>query len=169
MNESLASSEAVAVLYSEHHGWLQRWLRGKTGCSEQAADLAQDTFVRLIGSRQAPDELRVPRAYLTRIAHGLLVSHWRRQDVERAYLEALGHLPEPLSPSPEERHLVIETLLEVDRILDGLPPRVMQIFLLSQLDGLTYPQIAAQLGVSVNVVQKAMNRALQHCYRALYA
>ena len=156
----------VAELYESHHGWLHAWLRRKLGCTHNAADLAQDTFVRVLARADLPD-IREPRAYLVTIAGGLVANHWRRQALEQAYLEALATQPEPVAPSPETRQLTIETLEEVARLLEGLPPRVREIFLLSQLDGLTYPHIAEQLGITVNVVQKAMTRAVAHCYRAL--
>jgi RNA polymerase sigma-70 factor (ECF subfamily) len=157
----------VAVLYTDHHGWLLGWLRRKLGNACDAADIAHDTFVRLL--RQASDEpIREPRAYLTTNAGGLVNSHWRRRALEQAWLDTLAAHPEALVPSPEERHLALEALEEVARLLDGLPPQVRECFLLSQLDGLTYPQIAAQRGLTVNVVQKAMTRAMAHCYRALY-
>lgn len=155
--------ERFDALYSEHHGWLQGWLCKKLGSSNNAADLSHDTFVRLLAKRWGLENLHEPRAYLSTIAHSLVVNYWRRQALERAYLEALAAQPEPLAPSPEERELAIEALQEVDRILNGLPPRVREIFLLSQLDGLTYPQIAERLGVTVNVVQKAMLRAVKQC------
>ncbi|MCB5184632.1 hypothetical protein LG201_05380 [Methylobacillus gramineus] len=49
------------------------------------------------------------------------------------------------------------------------PARTREIFLLAQLDGMKYVDIAAQMQVSVNVVQKAMIKAFQHCYSAVYA
>jgi len=160
-------SQSIAVLYSDHHGWLQGWLRRKLNCSQQAADLAQDTFLRLL-SKPEPQALREPRAYLTTIARGLVINHWRRQGLEQAYQEELAARPEATSPSPEERRLILETLEEIARLLDGLPPRVREIFLRSQLEGQTYPVIAEQLGISINVVQKAMLRATAQCYKALY-
>ncbi|MDD3484085.1 sigma-70 family RNA polymerase sigma factor [Azovibrio restrictus] len=161
-------SDSIALLYCQHHGWLQGWLRRKLNCTQQAADLAQDTFVRLL-AKPEPQALREPRAYLTTVARGLVINHWRRQALEQAWLEELAARPEATSPSPEERRLILETLEEIARLLDGLPPRVREIFLRSQLEAQTYPVIAEQLGVSVNVVQKAMLRATAHCYRALYA
>ncbi len=46
--------DAVSHLYQDHHGWLQGWLRRRLGCAENAADLAQDTFARLLASRRVP-------------------------------------------------------------------------------------------------------------------
>jgi len=67
-----------------------------------------------------------------------VVDHWRRLEIERAYLEALAWQPEALAPSPEERALVLEALLEIEALLAALPEKVRQAFLLAQLDGLSY-------------------------------
>lgn len=154
-------------LYRGHHSWLLGWLRQRLGCPDNAADLAQDTFVRLLNQR-APMEVREPRAFLASIARGLLIDHYRRSDLERAYLEALRHLPEAEIPSPERQALVMETLIEIDRLLDGLKPRVREAFLLSQLEGLGYAQVAERLGLSISSIQQYMTQAFSHCYKALY-
>jgi RNA polymerase sigma-70 factor (ECF subfamily) len=158
----------VERLYLDHHGWLKNWLRRRLGEAADADDLAQDTFVRVLRSRAAVHELRQPLAYLATIANSLLVNRWRRLAVERAYAEALAAQPEAVEPSPEERLLLIEALVEIDELLHGLSPRVRQIFFLSQLDGLTYPQIATRLGLSVNQVQKSMGKAFAACYANRY-
>ena len=152
----------VTALYIDHHGWLQGWLRKKVGNAFDAADLAQDTFVRALLAPRL-DELREPRAWLTTVAHGLMVNHLRRQDLERAYLEALAAQPVPHAPSLEERAMVLETLHEIDALLDGLPPKARSAFLLSQLEGLKYADIATRLGVSVSMVKKYMLQAMTHC------
>ncbi len=159
----LASQQSIQRLYSDHHGWLCGWLRQRLGCAENAADLAQDTFLRLLKTPGVLADIRQPRAYLSTVAHGLVVNFWRRQSVERAYLEALAVQPEALVPSPEERELIIETLLAIDAMLLRLPGRVRQAFLLSQLEGLTYNVIAERLGVSARMVKKYMAQAMLHC------
>lgn len=72
----MPAAHPVHTLYSHHHGWLQAWLRRRLGCADDAADLAQDTFMRLLGrpvqalapEALAPEALREPRAYLTTLA-----------------------------------------------------------------------------------------------------
>ena len=92
----------LGSLYADHHGWLQSWLRGKMGDSGEATDLAQDTFLRLLVMQRRTDRLgERPRALLTHIAKGLLIDHWRRKRVERAYLEMLVHLPPAEAPAAE--------------------------------------------------------------------
>lgn len=156
----------VTELYTDHHRWLHAWLRKKLGCTHRAADLAHDTFLRLLSDRRNR-QAEEPRALLTHIAKCLLIDHWRRQEVERAYLEALAGQPEPTVPSVEAQSLVIETILRVDALLDGLPARTREIFLLAQLDGLTLQQIAERTSTSAITVRRHIHRALVACMVAL--
>ena len=154
----------IGALYSDHHSWLQGWLRRKLGNAGDAADLAQDTFIRVLSKHEAPDVL-APRAYLSTIARGLVADFFRRQDLERTYLDTLAALPEQHTPSPEARALILEALTAIDAILDGMKPAMRQAFLLSQLEGLTYPAIAERLGVSLRTVNTYMADAIAHCHR----
>lgn len=158
----LSLHSAVNDLYCEHHGWLNGWLRKRLGNAFDAADLTQDTFVRVIKARSALD-IREPRPYLSRIAKGLLIDLIRRRSLEQAYLEALATLPEALQPSLEEQANLLQALVEIDRLLQGLGTKVKQVFMLSQFDGLTYPQIAEQLNISVRSVNNYMAKAMEHC------
>ena len=163
---SAAPADAIGTLYRDHHGWLQSWLRRKLGCSHQAADLAQDTFLRLITARRQ-EAFHTPRAYLRTVAHGLMVDHFRRRELEQAYLDALAAMPEPLAPSPEERLAIFETLYHIDSLLDALPETTRRVFLLSQLDGLTYATIGEQLGLSLRTVKRHMHAGFAQCLAAL--
>lgn len=156
----------TASLYVLHHGWLLGWLRRRLDCKHDAADLAQDTFLRILGRPSAPAPTE-PRAYLATIARGLVIDLHRRHALERAYLDAIGHLPPPAQPGPEERALALEALCAIDRMLDGLKPVVRETFLLSQLEGLTYAQIAQRLDISLRSVNNHMVSALQRCWDAL--
>ncbi|WP_407315123.1 sigma-70 family RNA polymerase sigma factor [Pseudomonas sp. nanlin1] len=164
---SLEASRLVEGLYLDHRNWLTAWLRSKLGCPHSAADLAQDTFMRLLSARETPAQVHEPRAFLTTVAKRVLFNHYRRQDLERAYLEALAQLPEPLVPSEEHRAIILQTLMELDRLLDGLPVKVKRAFLLAQVDGLSYGQIAQELGISVATVKRHLNKAALRCYFAL--
>lgn len=159
--------DTVDTLYRSHHAWLFALLRRKLGDREYAAELAQDTFERVWKAGATP-ALDAPRAYLTTVAGRLAINHFRRQALERAYHDTLAHAPEAYSPSPETRLIVIDTLTELWRLVDGMPARMRRIFLMAHLDGQPYAEIAAQLGVSLNIVQKDAIAGLQHCYRAIY-
>lgn len=166
MSATTTLQNEVQLLYSDHHGWLQGWLRRKLGDAHQAADLAHDTFVRLMSGQRASFGAE-PRALLTHIAKGLVVDHWRRQDIERAYLEAVAYLPEPQVPSAESQFLIIEALLRVDTMLANLQERTREIFLLAQLDGLTLQEIAEQTSTPVITVRRHIHKALVACVATL--
>ena len=92
--------------------------------------------------------------------------HGRRLEIERAYLETLASQPDASIPSPEQRAIVLETLCELDALLDRLNPRAREAFLLARLDGLTYLEIGRRLGVSDRMVMKYMAQAMLHCLQA---
>ena len=162
----MSSAHPVESLYHDHHSWLTGWLRRRLGCPDSAADLAQDTFIRVLSARE-PAAIIEPRAFLTTLAKRVLFNHYRRQDLERAYLETLAQMPEMLAPSEEDKAIILQTLIELDQLLDGLPRLVKRAFLLAQVDGLTYPQIAAELGISVATVKRHLHKAALRCYFAL--
>ncbi len=141
-------------------------MRKKLGCAEKAADLAQDTFVRVLAGQAGDERIVEPRAFLTTIAQRVLSNHWRREKLEQAYLDALMLVPEQWELSLEARAILLETLLELDRLLDGLAGPVRRAFLLTQLDGLTHAQVAVELGISVPTVKRYVVKALQQCYFA---
>ncbi len=158
-----SASTLIQDLYFDHHGWLKDWLRRRLGNAFDAADLAQDTFVRVLVSGRTPSPEQ-GRAHLAQIAKGLVVDLHRRRVLEAAYLEALAQLPEAMTPSPEASALAVEALLLLDAALGRLKPKAREAFLLSQLDGLSYPAIAERLDISVAAVRKYMMRAAEACH-----
>ena len=161
-----AQQQELHALYSSHHGWLQGWLRHKLGHAGEAADLAQDTFVSVLTSGSAP-QIREARPFLATIARRLLAHRYRRQVLEDAYLAALACLPPAVAPAPEERLLALEALQEIDAALDGLPRPVRTAFLLAQLEGLSYAQIAERLNVSASSVKQYLRRANRQVFFSL--
>lgn len=159
----------ISALYAGHHSWLQGWLRRRLGNACDAADLAQDTFVRLlVAPDDSPEKQRAwqldePRAYLTVVAKRLLANLYRRRSLEQAYLETLAQLPEPLAPSPEQRAILLESLQRIDAMLDGLPAVVRSAFLMAQLEGLEQAEIAQRLRISERTVRRHLTQALARC------
>jgi RNA polymerase sigma-70 factor (ECF subfamily) len=160
--------QQVHNLYSDHHGWLLGWLRNKLGCAHHAADVTHDTFVRIIASRDALLGMREPRAYLTTTAQRLMLDRARRRQVEQAYLAELTLLMDDgrCAPSPEETLMALQALAQIGAALAGLPTRAGQAFLLHYLDQRSHADVAAQLGVSVRMVQKYLVQALLQCRAA---
>nr|WP_314635630.1 sigma-70 family RNA polymerase sigma factor [uncultured Janthinobacterium sp.] len=157
--------QEVGSLYHDHHRWLHGWLRHKLGNAFDAADVAHDTFMRLL-NRDESIAAREPRAFLTTVAKGVLGNLYRRRDLEAAYLETLASLPAQCAPDPEAQAILLEALFDIDRRLDGLPAPVRRAFLLSQLDGMPQAAIAAELDVSLATVQRYLVKAMHQCFFA---
>lgn len=153
------------AFYSSHHGWLFGWLRKKLGCAHNAADVAQDTFVRIIASRDALLGVQEPRAYLTATAKRLLVDRARRQMIEQSYLTELALTMEQAEgyPGPEEILLAVEALEQISAALQSVAAKAREAFLLHYLDGRTHAEVAAALGVSTRMVGKYLVQVLVKC------
>lgn len=160
-------TQRLSALYSDHHGWLFAWLRKKLGCPHEAADLVQDTFTRILASRDALFNMQEPRAYLTTTAKHLLLNQARRKAIEEAYLAGLTALGEDHAPSAEQVTAAIEALEQISLVLQGLAHKPREAFLMRYLDGMSHADIATSLDVSTKMVQKYLVSALVHCHAAL--
>jgi len=154
----------VGGLFHSHYDWLCSRLHRHLDSRAHAEDIAADTFVHLLTSPGVLP-IRQPRALLTTIAQRLMYQLWRRRDLERTYLDALDNDETANAASPEDLAQMLEALQAIGQLLDGLPAKVKATFLLSQLNGLTYPEIAAELGISQRSVSDYMARALNRCLR----
>lgn len=159
------ASQALGSMYAQHNPWLVAWLQRRLGNRCDAADLAQDTFTRIWVSAktQAIEDIQEPRAYLTTVARRLLVNHLERRSLEQAYLASLHLLPQATVLSVEARAILLETLQELDALLDALPAKVRTAFLMSQLEGLSYEDIAAHMQLSVRTVTRYMAQGFRQC------
>ncbi|MBS7562238.1 MULTISPECIES: sigma-70 family RNA polymerase sigma factor [Pseudomonas] len=158
-----ASPAVVHHLYDAHHRWLYELLRRRLNHAWDAADLAHEIFVRVLKRPPQLDGEVQQRSYLATIARGLCIDHWRRRQLEQAWLQALAARPQAVQPSPEQRAIIVETLHEVDAMLGRLPQRVREAFILAQLHGRPYREIAIELGVCERMVKKYLAQALVHC------
>lgn len=167
--DSLAAdsrNKYLSLIFRSDYRWLTERLRFRLGCGFQAEEIASESFARLAALANLED-VAEPRAMLTTIAQRVMYARWRRRDLERAYLDALAQRPEPTFPSPEDQSVIIESLMAVDEALEGLSVKARTAFLYSQLDGLTYAEIAERLDVSVSTVRQYMIKALSACYSAI--
>ncbi|WP_372784835.1 RNA polymerase sigma factor [Phenylobacterium sp.] len=147
-----ASSNAEEV-YRSHGSWLYRFFRRRFG-PQDAQDLTQETFVRVVG---ANIEIRDPRAFLTRVALNTVRDQSRRAAVRPILVSDETSLQDAATPADLEHQLLLE------QIVLTLPPRLREVFFLSRFVGLTYVEIAHRCGISVKTVEARMTKALAIC------
>ena len=139
----------------------------RTGSPQEAEDLTQETFVRLIGSNTF-ENAEEARAFVFRVASNLLRdrarSHTRLRRFPVLPIDSVAvdepKLVEGIDP---ERVLISrETLTEVLARLDELGERTKNIFILFRLEGMRQKEIAAFYGIGVSTVEKHVMAAVLH-------
>jgi RNA polymerase sigma factor (sigma-70 family) len=161
----ISHRQYLGELFHRHYLWLCERLRRHLDSPECAQDIAAETFLQLLASPNVVP-IREPRALLTTIAKRLIYQRWRRRDLERDYLEELVQEEGDPALSPERVTEALQTLDRLDRQLNRLPAKVKATFVLSRGSGMTYPQIAAHLGISQSSVSHYMEKAETCCLRA---
>lgn len=165
----LKSNQAyLEPLFRQYQRQLIHYLRRVVSDEDTAADLAQETYLRL-ASVPAAQRISYPRAFLFRTALNLAFDYVRRRKTQRA-LASPGNLAATLptpQDSPEQAVFDRQRLALFRQTLEALPPRCREVFILHKVKGLSYAEIAARLGVSQSAVEKHLMRALARCRSAL--
>jgi RNA polymerase sigma factor (sigma-70 family) len=161
-----AHTERIAAIFRDHNDSLLRFLVGRLGSDQDAKEVAQDAYVRLLQLNK-PECVSFLRAFLFKTAANLAIDRirHRRTAVRRNHLFFdLGYGSEP---SPETTHCVAEDALTTMDALNELSERCRTAFLLSRMEYLTTFEIAARLGVGDRAVRKYLVRALAHVHARL--
>ncbi|PKM44720.1 MAG: RNA polymerase subunit sigma-70 [Gammaproteobacteria bacterium HGW-Gammaproteobacteria-1] len=159
----------ISELYKKHYEELRRFVAGRLSGGE-AADVVQDVFVRTL-CLESGYEIREPRAFLFQVASNIVLDRLRMQQHRHDACGAVGadtcH-DEPADEISPEATLAAQQRLDILReAIDELPPRCREVFLLHRFHHHSYAQIARQCGISVNMVEKHVIKALAHCRKRL--
>ena len=160
----------IADLFHRYRDELTRRLIRMVKSRETAADLVQETYLRLLRCREER-VVEQPRALLHRIAGNLAIDHLRKE--KHAFhntnsMDVAMAVP-CQAPSPERELLGKQRLRMFLQVLERLPPRSREAFVLCRVYGYSYQEIAARLNVSESGVEKLLMRALDRSCEALKA
>lgn len=165
-NERGGETLSVQDTIRRYHDSLIRFLRQRLRVKEDAADIAQEAYIRMM-QYEGSTKIHSPSSMLFRIAINVANDQCRaeaaRQVSEQIPLDGL----ELASPQPSaDRQIAASQDLEIlyDAI-EHLPPKCRQVFLLSRAQRMTYPQIAVHCGISVKMVEKHISHALAICIK----
>ena len=142
-----------------------------TGSVSDAEDIVQEAFLRLTRALRAGTSIASPKAYLATVTTRLAISHLRSARVRReAYVGAW--LPEPLVtdelapatiPDPAERAEMSDSLsMAFLVLLESLTPTERAVFLLHEVFGYDYAEIAEITGKSEPNCRQIFARARHH-------
>lgn len=161
----------LLIVFEHYYREILRFLSGRIADHSVAADLTQESYVRAYAAQTSGSNIDNPRAMLYRIARNLVVDHHRhtklRAEIEiPAEDDAITLMQGPHSLEPEAATSSRQGVMALVEIIDGLPPRCRQAFMLNRFDGLSYAAVALEMGISVKMVEQHIKTALNACERS---
>ena len=129
---------------------LYRFAYIRTGSQADAEDIVQDTFIYLWVNRAKITHSGSLYAYLSRSVKNSCIDRKLHAEVEQRYLREMMASGEE---SSEDSENLEELYRRLQVVMDSLPPKCKEIFILGCVEGLSYKDVAEQLGVSVNTVK----------------
>jgi len=159
----------VERLFARHRDALQSFFQRRLRSKSDAADLAQEVYVRMLRVPD-PDGIRNPEAYLYTVAANLLkesAAADRRRGLNSSLEEAdVAQLVDTFRAA-EEQVDVDRRVARLREVLKQLSPKCCAAVVLQYRYGLSYQEIAERLGVSPHMVKKYLGQALGHCRRRM--
>ncbi|WP_245824472.1 RNA polymerase sigma factor [Sphingomonas azotifigens] len=146
----------AADLLAEHRTRLTAYVRKRLRDSEQADDIVQETFVRVV-EQERKQRIEQPLAYAFRVADSILFARARKGVAQTEPLDAELACTLPL---PEEVLEYRQRLERFEAKLADLPPLRREVFVKRHLDGKSRAEIAEELGLSLEAVKKHLVRAM---------
>lgn len=140
-----------------------------------AADLAQESYVRVLALQQSGQHVAEPRALLYRTARNLVIDRHRRSAVrgqvrdseldDAAGAEVFDTLAAPAASEPETAAMSAQAVEAMLAVIAELPLRCREAFILHKFDGLPQAEVARRMGISVTMVERHIRLAMQACRR----
>ena len=159
---------SLADIYRDRRTALERYLRRFLGNAEEAADVAQEAFLKVYAA-EIGHQTPVSEALLYTAARNLALSELRKRtsratdamgDMSELSVEAVGADPEAIASNRQ-------MIASVETAMKKMSPRCLAVFRLRKLDELSHIEIALQMGMTTKSVERHMTHALQLCHEAL--
>ena len=141
----------VEALFALHRGSLFRYLCRVVGHAETARDLTQDVFLRVTRASESAPSGAEARPWLFTIARNLALDHQRRQRRDP--------FPVTTASAPASRTASQDTAVAVNEALGSLTALDRDVFLMRELGGLGYDEIAKVCELSPDAVRSRIHRA----------
>ncbi len=142
---------------------LERIAANRVGCTDTAADLIQDLYLRLPRIADPLWTRLDAERYLIRMAINAALNHLKIEGRRGELLAGIAALYDATDRSPEDAVLTTDELRAVDAALRELPEKCREMLFMSRAEGLTHAEIAERLGVSQSLVEKYLVKAVLHC------
>ena len=154
----------LGLLFEKYRGALLRHVSRFTSSREDAADLVNDTYLRVMHRISLSRLDAAARGYLFQTATNLARDHRRRHRFrDHARLDEVP--AEGLASagaSPEESLAADQVNVILKECLEEMPEEVRSVFILARSHGMPYPEIARHLAIGRRTVERRMAEAMSH-------
>ena len=161
-----ANETPVVSAFQSNVGSLRHFLRRFFECGEDVEDLLQETFVKTFEAEHSTD-IDIPRAFLFKTARNLALNELTRRNRHKtqavADIDSLSVLVaerEQNDDGPSAKAAIDERLARASAAVDRLSPRVREVFLLRQVEGLKQREISRRLDIAESTVEKHIAKGL---------
>lgn len=151
------TKESFKTLFEQHFDTIRNYVYYRIGNEELATDIAQEAFM-VIWEKQLIKSNDNAIGLIYKIASNILISKYRRQQVEIKFQKAQNS--NQLDYSPEDEFQFIEMQKKYEKAISELPEKQRIVFLMSRNDELKYSEIAERLNLSIKAVEKRMSLAI---------
>ncbi|MEJ0024699.1 MAG: RNA polymerase sigma factor [Rhizomicrobium sp.] len=161
---SLATASPVDRLYRKEAGAILLFVRRIVGNASDAEDIVQETFLRAWSALES-GAIDCPRAFLFRAARNLAFNHVRNGKVRNsdAARTRIDEAFQRHDPTAEEQIIASEEAAACRRLLDELPARCREAFVLRVVDELSFKQMSKSMRLSVSTVEKHVGKGKHIC------
>lgn len=160
-----AGSE-LARLFHEHNASLVQLLRARLRSDQEARDVAQEAYVRLLQLDRV-DAVSYLRTYLFRTAFNIATDRLRSAKVRQSSHRDPVFDVRVDEITPDRVAVADENLRAIASALEQLAPKPRYAFLLHRFAGVEISEVAARMGVTERMVRKYITQALVCCREAL--
>lgn len=150
---------AVARLFREHNRTLIGFLFARLKNEQEAKEVAQDAYVKVLQLEQKPGAASFMRSYLFKVAENLALDRIRQRQI-RSRLDSLDSFDELFEAVSERAAIAEQELAVLKRVVVELPDKCRQAFRLHKLEDRPFAEVAAQMGITERMVRKYVSRAL---------
>lgn len=143
----------------QYYKEIKFYIQKLVGDKEYAVDLVQETYTKVIASSRNK-KIKNERAFLYKVAKNTVIDESRKRNIQNIVFEEEEHFS-PTQEQPEEIIFKDDRAVYLQTIIDTLPSRSKQAFVLHVIQDYSRQEIADKMGISVNAVQKHITRATE--------
>ena len=151
----------IQALFLAHYEQLHRYAFTIVKDGDEAKDIVQAVFLRILEKEVPLHTIEHPRAYLYRSVYNESINHIRKTELQEKHHSLLVQAADTTDASHSVAEEALPMKQKVDKVLDQLPPQCREVFVKSRAEQKKDSEIATELGIAVKTVEAHMSKALK--------